>query len=255
MIFPKKVIYNSWQSTLIYTNAFYRTRRITARLLLCGQWIQGLENQFRVSCIFIFCSLRWLVSFANSKRSETGASVLLLQFFFFVLLLFLIFLSNSHQSENISFLSTCMNCICLSINSPVCQKNAARLHEKFVVELPFTIPSSFLFVLMYSFFSLSLLYQILLSFSPLGIFLLFLTQHNKPFSLFLHSLNSQAKFNFSASRGTTLDLLELKILMCSEHVSLSYVPVFNFSMRNYFFVVIVFSFHSGKNYLLWQELN
>ena len=84
-------------------------------------------------------------------------SVLLLQFFFFVLLLFLIFLSNSHQSENISFLSTCMNCICLSINSPVCQKNAARLHEKFVVELPFTIPSSFLFVLMYSFFSLSLI--------------------------------------------------------------------------------------------------
>lgn len=129
MIFPKKVIYNSWQSTLISTNAFYRTRRITARLLLCGQWIQGLENQFRISCIFIFCSLRWLVSFANSKWCETGASVLLLQFFFFVLLLFLIFLSNSHQSENISFLSTCMNCICLSINSPVCQKNAARLHE------------------------------------------------------------------------------------------------------------------------------
>lgn len=87
-------------------------------------------------------------------------------------------------------------------------KNAARLHEKFVVELPFSPPSSFLFVLMYSFFSLSLLYQIHLSFSPLGIFLLFLTQHNKPFPLFLHSLNSQAKFNFSASRGTTLDLLK-----------------------------------------------
>ena len=143
------------------------------------------------------------------------------------MLLFLIFLSNSHQSEYISFLFTCMNCICLSINSPVCQKNAAHLHEKFVVELPFTLPSSFLFVLMYSFFSLSLLYQILLSFSPLGIFLLFLTQHNKPFSLFLHSLNSQAKFNFSASRGTTLDLLKWKIFMCSEHVALSYVPVFN----------------------------
>lgn len=75
MIFPKKVIYNSWQSTLISTNAFYRTRRITARLLLCGQWIQGLENQFRVSCIFIFCSLQWLVSFANSKWCETGASI------------------------------------------------------------------------------------------------------------------------------------------------------------------------------------
>ena len=144
------------------------------------------------------------------------------------MLLFLIFLSNSHQSEYISFLFTCMNCICLSINSPVCQKNAAHLHEKFVVELPFTLPSSFLFVLMYSFFSpfLSSI-KFFFHFPLWEYFFFFLPQHNKPFSLFLHSLNSQAKFNFSASRGTTLDLLKWKIFMCSEHVAPSYVPVFN----------------------------